>query len=148
MDCGVFKAKRLDERKEYVKTEKLCFNCFSKGHSLKECNSKYWCRINNCNKEHHSSIHYEIVSSNSLSIKGPLTYNDSVNCKKINQTATEKSVTHLQVLPINLSNGEKTFRVYALLDGGADSTLISKIRTSRKRPFMNSYKCFVNKNIF
>ena len=41
MDCGVFKAKRLDERKEYVKTEKLCFNCFSKGHSLKECNSKY-----------------------------------------------------------------------------------------------------------
>ena len=43
-------AKSLDERNEYVKTEKLYFNCFSKGHSLKECNSKYRCRVNNCNK--------------------------------------------------------------------------------------------------
>ena len=51
MDCDVFKAKSLDERKEYVKTEKLCFNCFSKGTSLKDCNSKYQCRVNNCNKK-------------------------------------------------------------------------------------------------
>ena len=41
MTCDVFKAKSLDEREDYVKTEKLCFNCFSKGHSLKDCNSKY-----------------------------------------------------------------------------------------------------------
>ena len=52
-DCDVFKAKSLDERKEYVQTEKLCFNCFSKGHSLKNCNSKYRCRVNNCNKKYH-----------------------------------------------------------------------------------------------
>ena len=36
MDCDVFKAKSLDERKEYVKTEKLCFNSFSKGYPLKD----------------------------------------------------------------------------------------------------------------
>ena len=30
------------------------------------------------------------------------------------------------MLPINISNGEKTFRVNVLLDGGSDSTLISK----------------------
>ena len=84
MDCDVFKAKSLDERKEYVKTEKLCFNCFSKGHSLKDCNSKYQCRVNNCNKKHHSLIHYETVSSNSLSIKEPLTNNNSDHCNKIN----------------------------------------------------------------
>ena len=78
----------------YLKTEKFCFNCFSKGHSLKDCNSKYRCRVNNCNKEHHSLIHYETVSSNSLSIKEPLTNNNSGNCNKIKQTAREKGVTH------------------------------------------------------
>ena len=87
MDCDVFKVKSLDERKEYAKTEKLCFNCFSKGHSLKDCNSKYRCRVNNCNKKHHSLTHGETVSSNSLSIKGPLTNINSDNCNKINQTA-------------------------------------------------------------
>ena len=61
MDCDVFKAKSLDERKEYAKTEKLCFNCFDKGHSLKDCNSKYRCRVSNCNKKHHSLIHYETL---------------------------------------------------------------------------------------
>ena len=126
MDCDVFKAKSLDERKEYVKTEKLCFNCFSKGHSLRDCRSKYRCHVNNCNKKHHSSIHYETVSSNSLSIKEPSTNNNSDNCNKINQTAREKGVTHLQVLPINVSNGQKMFRVNALLEGGSDSTFISK----------------------
>ena len=73
------------KRKEYVKTEKLCFNCFSKGHSLKGCNSKYRCCVNNCNKKH-SLIHYETISSNSLSIKETLKNNKSDNCNKINQT--------------------------------------------------------------
>ena len=87
MDCDVFKVKSLDERKEYAETEKLCFNCFSKGHSLKDCNSKYRWRVNNCNIKHHSLIHGKTVSSNSLSIKGPLTNINSDNCNKINQTA-------------------------------------------------------------
>ena len=113
-------------KKEYVKTEKLCFNCFSKEHSLKDWNSKYRCRVNNCNKKHNSLIHYETASSNSLSIKEPLTNNNSDNCNKINQTAKEKGVMHLQVLPINVSNREKTFRLNTLLDGGSDSILISK----------------------
>ena len=85
MDCDAYKAKSGDERKEYVKTEKLCFNCFSKGHSLKGCNSKYRCCVNNCNKKH-SLIHYETISSNSLSVKETLKNNKSDNCNKINQT--------------------------------------------------------------
>ena len=108
MDYDIFKAKSLDKRKEYVKTKKLYFNCFSKGHSLKDCNSKYQCCVNNCNKKH-SSIHYETVSSNSLSIKEHLTNNNSDNSNKINQTARDKGVTHSQVLPINVSFREKTF---------------------------------------
>ena len=32
----------------------------------------------------------------------------------------------MQVLPVNVSNGDKTFPADALLDSGSDSTLISK----------------------
>ena len=57
MGCDNFKGKTTDERKEYIKSERLCYNCFSKGHNLKDCKSKYHCRIDNCNKKHHSLIH-------------------------------------------------------------------------------------------
>ena len=62
------------------------------------------------------------LSSNSLSIKELLTINNSDNCNKVNQTAREKGITHLQVLPVKVLNGEKTFRVNGLLDVGSDST--------------------------
>ena len=30
MDCDNFKGKTIDERKEYIKSERLCYNCFQK----------------------------------------------------------------------------------------------------------------------
>lgn len=45
MDYNNFKDKATHERKEHIKSEGLCYNCFSKGHYLKDCKSKYRCRI-------------------------------------------------------------------------------------------------------
>ena len=50
MNCDNFKGKTTNERKEYIKSEGLRYNCFSKGHNVKDCKSKYRCRIDNCNK--------------------------------------------------------------------------------------------------
>ena len=57
MDFDNFKSKIADERKEYIKSKRLCYNCFSRGHNLKDCESKYCCRIDSCNKKHHYMIH-------------------------------------------------------------------------------------------
>ena len=37
IDCDNFKRQTTDKRKEYIKSERLCCKCFSKGHNLKDC---------------------------------------------------------------------------------------------------------------
>ena len=52
--------------------------------------------------------------------------NDSITCNKIYDRDTQNNLTYLQVLPINILTGDKTFRANTLLDSVSDSTLISK----------------------
>ena len=121
MDCDNFQGKTTDERKEYIKSERLNHNCFSKGYNLKGCKSKYRSRINNCNKRHHSLIYTEKeIKSNQVVMEE--IQNDSITCNNIYDKDKQNNLTYLQVLPINVSNGDKNFRANALLD----STLISK----------------------
>ena len=125
MDCDNFKGKTAHERKEYIKSERLCYNCFSKGYNLKDCKSKYRCRIENCNKKHHSLIHTnKEIKSNQVVTEE--IQNDSFTSNKIYDRDKQNNLTYLQVLPINVSNGDKTFRANALLVSGSDSPLISK----------------------
>ena len=59
MDCVKFKQKTVVERKNFVKEQKLCFNCLSKAHMLKECQSEFRCRVDGCRQKHHTLLHKE-----------------------------------------------------------------------------------------
>ena len=59
MDCVKFKQKTVIERKNFVKEQKLCFNCLSKAHMLKECQSELRCRVDGCKQKHHTLLHKE-----------------------------------------------------------------------------------------
>ena len=52
--------------------------------------------------------------------------NDSITCNKTCDRDKQNNLTYLQVLPINVSKGDKSFPANAFLDSGSDSTLISK----------------------
>ena len=125
MGCYNFKGKIADGRKEYIKSERLCYNCFSKGHNLKDCKSKYLCRIDNCKKKHHSLIHTEKETKSNQVVTEEI-QNDSITCNNIYDRDKQNNLRYLQVLLINVSNSDKTFRANALLDSGSNSTLISK----------------------
>ena len=43
--CEKLVKKNLQERKEFVSANKLCWNCLSKAHFVKQCKSKYKCKI-------------------------------------------------------------------------------------------------------
>ena len=45
MNCLKFLKKSLEERKEFVKTNKHCENCLSKGDLLESCTSNFNCSI-------------------------------------------------------------------------------------------------------
>ncbi|XP_026730678.1 uncharacterized protein LOC113495880 [Trichoplusia ni] len=53
--CNAFNKMALNERREHVKTNKLCFNCLAAGHSVFKCRMPMSCRI--CKRRHHTLLH-------------------------------------------------------------------------------------------
>ena len=119
--CELFKAKSVAERKTCVKDLKLCFNCLSKNHQIKDCQSKITCK--ECNKKHHSLLHIEkLPDGHEAQVEAT---SSSVSHVK-SQNKSKRTPTYLQVLPVTISNGENSIKTNALLDCGSDTTLVSK----------------------
>ena len=146
MDCPSFKDRSISERRQFVKDDKLCFNCLSKTHIVKDCKSSFICREKNCDKKHHTLLHEPPNANvNNNLINDLCTENEylqrevphlentenssktELNCNKINKNPQQSNTaTYLQVLLLTVSYGDKELSVNALLDSGSDSTLKSK----------------------
>ena len=62
-------ALKEDERRDYVRKHKLCFNCLSSKHRARQCRVK-GCRT--CGKMHHTLLHVEPTPSINSSVLGVL----------------------------------------------------------------------------
>ena len=131
MDCVKFKQKTAVERKNFVKEQKLCFNCLSKAHMLKECQSEFRCRVDGCRQKHHTLLHKEPLDNqngNSDNRKQSPPQNNIPTDGNVNSFSKSNLCRpFLQVLRVYVTdiNG-KRLKFNALLDSGSDSTLISK----------------------
>ena len=131
MDCVKFKQKTAIERKNFVKEQKLCFNCLSKAHMLKECQSEFRCRVDGCRQKHHTLLHKEPLDNqngNSDNRKQSPPQNNIPTDGNVNSFSKSNLCRpFLQVLRVYVTaiNG-KRLKFNALLDSGSDSTLISK----------------------
>ncbi|XP_046396398.1 uncharacterized protein LOC124163497 isoform X1 [Ischnura elegans] len=81
--CETFRDKSVEQRKEFVLSKNLCFNCFGQ-HVLRNCISKKSCQV--CHKKHHTFLHEPSTNSES-----------SKNCVKNQSTSsfpvfTEESI--------------------------------------------------------
>ena len=54
-NCSDFNSLSMEDRVQFVKNNKLCFNCLRTGHSSKDCKSKSEDRI--CKKRHNTLLH-------------------------------------------------------------------------------------------
>lgn len=59
--CKQFSKKSCDERREFVRVSKLCFNCLGKNHSVYNCRQKTKCNV--CKKKHHTLLHVNTTDS-------------------------------------------------------------------------------------
>ena len=59
-DCRRFTSKSVSDRKQFIKEHKLCWNCLSKKHLVKECKSKFPCSKDTCNERRHTSTHKDV----------------------------------------------------------------------------------------
>ena len=127
MECEKFIKKNLQERKEFVSTNKLCWNCLSKAHFVKQCKSKYRCKIDKCGKHHHSLLHEPEPPDK----KHPQENKGQTLPVLVN--SHHKGNCYLQVIPLILTNGSFKVKTNALLDSGSDSTLVSQDTADKLR---------------
>ena len=107
MECNKFKNKSIEVKIKIVKEQRLCWNCFSKVHVLKDCKSSHRCKVSGCNQQHHTLLHRE---------KTPEASANKLATSEVNRT------TYLQLLPTIVSHGTNSVSAVAFLDSESDST--------------------------
>lgn len=83
--CSSFLTKSPQERYNFVKQNRNCVNCLSQTHNSKQCNSQVNCH--NCNKRHHTLLHFNNQSSNDPS--NPTNVNNCNNFPSANRNVAD-----------------------------------------------------------
>ena len=104
-----FRGMLINERCDYVNTNKLCTLCPANDHSVSQYRSTYICRVNNCGEKHSSALHV---------------YNSQPSTM-VNQCAQscDKSNILMPTVPVVVDG---TYHTFALLDSGSSTTFCSK----------------------
>ena len=53
--CQAFRSLDVAQKRDVIRQKRLCFNCFSSSHLLRECSSKFTCAT--CHGKHHTLLH-------------------------------------------------------------------------------------------
>ncbi|XP_051155785.1 uncharacterized protein LOC127278229 [Leptopilina boulardi] len=109
--CEKFRKLTQQERREFVKTQRLCYNCLGK-HSAHACQSDKRCR--ECNGKHHTMIHITDSKASTKQAQG----NTHFNIRPIVLLATSQA---LLLLNFGISHP-----VRILLDSGSELSFISE----------------------
>ncbi|XP_070170385.1 uncharacterized protein [Polyergus mexicanus] len=164
MLCDEFKRKSVEQRTQFLKSHKCCFNCLKVGHFPTSCKSKKRCNL--CRRAHHTLLHRDSdipvqkISENSVSENKTLNAQPSGSAAP--EIKNETAVASVQTIHSPLKNppnvllatawvilrtieGRK-FKVRALLDQGSAVSFISEslcqtMRTKRSRASLHVH-CF------
>lgn len=147
--CPDFLKLSVSERHQKVVELRMCFNCLRAGHSSLECTSIHRCK--QCNKRHHSLIHFSEGISNKNCVKMPgssgvlqtsmTNKNDvqpSINLCSRNQSG--KSMLATAIVNVKNHQGEQV-KCRVLLDSASESNFISeelcqRLKLKRNRVFI------------
>lgn len=128
--CEKYKNKPDNQKLSFVKSQRLCFNCLSSNHPVKECPSKKSCFKPDCKKRHHTSLHYALDPAISTS--------KSTDSSKTNAPISDvpsptvgimrnNRIVYLQIIPVRVSNRRgDSIHTFGLLDSGSQCTIITK----------------------
>ena len=135
--CKQSNDKRVDDRWQFAKERKLCFQCLATDHRRKDCRKARICGIEGCPRGHHRLLH----GLENLSETGPMTTSPRVdkerrpvvpwegvpvvtmtNCNA--ETPTE-SYSLRTVLLWMKANGRKV-KINAILDDASNETFLNE----------------------
>ncbi|XP_070158806.1 uncharacterized protein [Polyergus mexicanus] len=164
MLCDEFKRKSVEQRTQFLKSHKCCFNCLKVGHFPTSCKSKKRCNL--CRRAHHTLLHRDSNIPVQKIRENSVSENKALNAQPSGSAApeikNETAVASVQTIHSPLKNppnvllatawvilrtieGRK-FKVRALLDQGSAVSFISEslcqtMRTKRSRASLH-VQCF------
>ena len=110
--CKVYLDMSVSEKWELVKANGGCFSCLEMEHSIKACRSSKPCGVNQCSRKHHPTLHRDMQIEPSKVV--------------LYSTRDSDQFVSLGVIPVVISGPQGTTTICALLDTGANTTLIRK----------------------
>ena len=146
--CFQLGSQPFSKRLDFFATKRLCYSCASQGHSSNECPNREHCR--RCKRPNHPTcLHKSKEDWESYPPNKPKGVEHTQTSKpddrgghvKLDTKTTNAHVNLALILPVKVSAKNKPqqeFTVYALMDGGSDSTYIS--RDLAKRLNLNGIK--------
>jgi hypothetical protein len=136
--CDKFKGMSVDERYKFVRSKKLCINCLTPNHFVKDCPKKSFCRIQDCPAKHSTFLHLkdkkpandEAKGAEEDKNAGAEVSNNGYVTAVSNRTSNSKeaSTTGLAVVPVKVraKGGNKLVKTYAFLDSGSNTTFCTE----------------------
>lgn len=126
--CTDFIKLDVEQRKEFVKENRLCFNCLVKGHSIQTCRQSTSCR--KCGRKHHTLLHYDVVSQPALTETAhnpeePEAENAELLSMKVSTDNRTQVVLATALVGIKDKYGTLT-HLRALVDQGSQATFITE----------------------
>ncbi len=136
--CYRFQKENLESKTKVVRDNRLCFRCLRGGHMKKDCASQQICGVNECSGEHHPLLHYDgkknlakdkvkrfekVGSEPSYEFDYDKKPADTTTTTNIGAMQTKNSKP-MSIVRIRVKGPAGVRKVYALLDSGADTTII------------------------
>ncbi|XP_073956369.1 uncharacterized protein [Choristoneura fumiferana] len=131
--CKDFTKMLPTDRCEYVKNNKLCFNCLAPGHGVFKCRVPLSCRI--CRKRHHSLVHVFKSNDHDQASKTPPVIANAAENEPVVQAAMAVASHHTArqgmallataMVKVRSEQGH-TIALRALIDQGSQASFISE----------------------
>ena len=143
--CDKFRKLSLEERKRYVKDNKLCLSCLTGGHFVRSCTKKSFCKVDGCTGKHSTFLHPKSTrddeeSNNKKDPPNKLTKDEEregnttaanngyVKSQTVSNQPKCTSVTGLAIVPVKVKamGKSKTVETYAFLDSGSNTSFCTE----------------------
>ncbi|XP_075150815.1 uncharacterized protein LOC142224922 [Haematobia irritans] len=133
--CPKFLENNINDRIQFVKNSRSCFNCLTADHHIKDCKSN--CNYRTCNQRHHTLLHKDSGAS-TTSLEQDASVRPSTSAQPLTttiQSTTDIEQPHITTLALreaNQSNGQR-YEARAIIDPGSQLTFISDKLKNRLR---------------
>ncbi|XP_059221530.1 uncharacterized protein LOC131998438 [Stomoxys calcitrans] len=122
--CPRFISMNYSDRLSCIKKYKLCLNCFSKAHGVRDCKSAYNC--GECQRRHNTLLHRDVPEpvQNAPPAEDPTVGDNTLQVQSC--AATRINMVLLGTVVVNIVYNDEIFPARALIDSGSEASFISE----------------------